>query len=117
MGLFSKKNKQQAFVFYCKSKPCACGSINWMQLGETMRQVGCTVPSENIVVFQPDWNKTVYSGTKVSGTEGDDIVEKVKAAAAKKGFAYRGETIKTFDFAPGTSFGSMGLFIVWYQTV
>lgn len=92
------------------------GNITWMQHGDTMWQVGCTVPEENIVVFQPDWNKAVYSSTKVGSREGDDILTKVQAAVAKKGFAYKEETIKTFDFAPGSTFHSMGLFIGWYQT-
>lgn len=122
MGLFSKKDSRKsggrrAFVFYCKTKDQPLGNITWVQLGDTMRQMGCTVPFENITVFQPDWNETVYSKTNVSGREADDMVAKVKAAVQRKGGSYQGEPINSFGFAPKSTFGSMGLFIVWYQTV
>lgn len=118
MGLFGKKKAkgQQAFVFYCQTKSCPLGQITWVQLGETMRQVGCTAPLENITVFQPDWNEKIYSSTNVSGAEADDLIEKIKRAVKNKGFAYQGESIRSFGFAEGSSFGSMGLFIVWFQT-
>ena len=110
-----------AFVFICRG-PDASGFTNILEsfhmtsngIPEAMRSVGFTGPDRNIHMYGPDWNRTIYSSSKVSMPgEADDLIGKIKDCLQKEGFSYNGESIRTAVYSPETSYAQMGLFMTY----
>lgn len=105
------KRKKRAFVFYCKSKPCFLGSINWFQLGDSLRSAGCT--AEEFIIKQPDWNKRIYSSVTPTPEECLDLLEKVETVVTQSGYKFDSSRVHILSFADSNSgFGKLGLFSI-----
>lgn len=129
MGLFSRKPKESkksrkemyAVVFICRG-PDPTGLTNLIQnfgmtdrgLYEMVQHFGYTGTREHVMMFGPDWNKTVYSSHLVREEgEADDLVGKIKEKLSENGFTYNCEDIRTAQYDPSTNYGKMGLFAAY----
>lgn len=128
MGFFSRKKEQQnkpkepyGVVFICRG-PDPTGLTNLIEnfsmtdrgLYEMLMSLGYTGPREHVIMYGPDWNKTVYSSYRLQEEgEVDDLLAKIKSKLNDRGFIYSGEEIRTVCYDPSTNYGKMGFFAAY----
>lgn len=121
LGAAASDPGMHAFVFICRG-PDPSGMTKILRsigmtgrgLPEAMRKVGFSGPDRNVHMYTPDWNSKVYSSwqLKQSG-EMNDLMTKIRATLKNEGFKYKGEAVKTLQYAEETSYAQMGLFIAY----
>ena len=112
-------HSQYAFVFICKGPdPGGMRPANMVMTDRgvyegLVQSFGFGGSAENVFFYGPDWNSTVYSSSVITGSEGDDLMGKVKAAMSAKGFTYNGEPVRSVPYDPSTTYGQMGFIMVF----